>query len=916
MGAIRTLYTDLVLRADKAVKGLKVYDRLWKGVAKSVETSATIIEKAAERSISAMARISEGASTLRAVSTEARTARAPSSGTGGGGGRPRAAKPGKDPLDKAIRSANIGEAARAGMAAGATAVNDATAALGKLSTKADTAKANIADLTAQVERNRREMAELKKKTIETGDADGTLAARSKGLAVATAQTSIELSKARRALSEVRGGLIDNIKAAANLSQRFTVMKVAAGNMAANAATSIAHGIGGAFVGAGEKAIKFESALADVAKVVDGLKTPTGEVTAEYTAMESKILDLSKTIAGPGAEGFAKIYAAAGEAGIAKQDLDQFAESAAKVSVAFGVTAEEAGSGMAKMRSGLGLSQNEVESLAGTMNYLSNNMAVTASQAMEVVLKTGGVGKAANVSGQEVAGLGAAMIAAGAQSDVAATASKNYILSMASGVTATKAQRSAFKSLGMDAEEVARQFTGSAEQRLKVQQELLTKIGKLSEDKRVSVLSNLFGKESLGAISGITGDVDKFTKSMTMATDSVAAASSVQNEYNVRSKTTENAVALLKSNIEALAIKFGQALLPYINEIVAFLTSPEGQDWGAKAVEKAVTVVTGLADALGFIGGIISGLIDTFGGLGVAVGGVGLAIAGLAGPWGIMAAAAGVAIVGITTKIGDLLERIPMVGAAVQDLRDILNFGATKAFEEGLRKRDAKIRDEEDDARNAAEARPTRSYGYGAAPMAAPPPGFTDEQIRERMAAADKRGLFNELSAKVRRGEKLKPSEALEYTALSKSLDEAKASKAKKGRTHKQTKQDKQLAAMDPSLRGILTRGGEEDSGGDAMVAKNALDKAVFGAATGGKGGRGGIDGLGGMGPGPNITNENHYYNVTTTITQDIDARGPDSAASNLGAAAYSMGNEAGGVVWKGLEKVLSGRNGGGAMRPA
>ena len=149
------------------------------------------------------------------------------------------------------------------------------------------------------------------------------------------------------------------------------------------------------------------------------------------------MELSKTIAGPGAAGFAKIYAAAGEAGIAKDDLDQFAESAAKVSVAFGVTAEEAGSGMAKMRSGLGLSQDEVESLAGTMNYLSNNMAVTAKQAMEVVLVSGGVGKAANLSGQEVAGLGSAMIAAGAQSDVAATASKNYILALASGETATK-----------------------------------------------------------------------------------------------------------------------------------------------------------------------------------------------------------------------------------------------------------------------------------------------------------------------------------------------------------------------------------------------------------------------------------------------------------------------------------------------
>ena len=878
MGAIRTLVTKLVLDADAALKGLKAYDKAWTTVASSVEATATRIEKAAARASATLASVAAGAGQVSAAANV---------GSGGGAGRgiPRAGggtgtaraprKAGPDPLDKAIRAANIGEAGRAGLAAGSQAINAATAALGPLASKADIAKAKIADLTAQVERNRKEMADLKRQTIETGDSEGKLAARSAGLAAANKDVAISLTQAKRGLSEVRGGLIDNIKAAADLSARFGVLKVAAGNMLSSGIQSLGRGAVSALEGAASSAMKFESGMADVAKVVDGLKdNKTGEITKDYTKMESKILDLSKTIAGPGAAGFAKIYAAAGEAGIVKEDLDQFAESAAKVSVAFGVTAEEAGSGMAKMRSGLGLSQNEVESLAGTMNYLSNNMAVTAKQAMEVVLVSGGVGKAANLSGQEVAGLGSAMIAAGAQSDVAATASKNYILALASGETATKRQRAAFAELGMSAEDVAKRFTGSAKERLAVQQELLSKIGALADDKRVSALSNLFGKESLGAISGITGDVDKFTKSMNMATDSVAAASSVQNEYNVRSKTSENAVALLKANIEALAIKFGQALLPYINKIVEFLTSPEGQDWGAKAVEKAVGFVTSLADAVGFVVGIFSGLTEVIGGTGMAIGALGIGIAALAGPWGIMAAA-GVAAIGlITSALRPLLdEYLPEVVGGIRGA-----FDSIKA-EEFRRKNQQSDTDDLDKRQwqtsTGGLGGGGPSFGMGPAPMAKPLPGS------KGMPAEDKRAKFQDYSNRVAAGAKLRPSEAAEYTKLSKELDEAKATKRGKGHAHKATKMDKQLAAMDPSLRGILTRGGEEDAGGDFKVADNVLDRAVFGRATKGRGG----DGAASIGPGPNITNDNRVTNITTNVNQVFPAeRGMEGRVAAAGRA--------------------------------
>lgn len=951
-GAIRTLYTDLKLRASEAVKGLKAYDKLWTSVAKTVDTAATSIERSADRASSALARIAEGAANVRASVPKGAGAAVPRASSARPSKRPAA-----DPLDAILLSAQRSAKASAAVDKYSKALTNARDALGKTATAEDRARATSRDLTETVTRNREALARLRTEALRTGDADGELAREQRALSVATAGLVQDLGRAKREVAEY-----DKAARAASdgrLAKSFTWAKVAAGNLASSAVQSVGHGIVNALGGATKSAIDFESEMANVAKVVDGLKTPTGAITAEYTAMESKVLELSKTIAGPGAAGFAKIYAAAGEAGIAKEDLNQFAESAAKVSVAFGVTAEEAGSGMAKMRSGLGLSQDGVESLAGTMNLLSNNMAVTAAQAMEVVLKTGGVGKAANVSGQEVAGLGAAMIAAGAQSDVAATASKNYILSLAAGTTATKSQRAAFKSLGMDAEEVAKQFTGSAQQRLKVQQDLLTEIGKLSEDQRVSVLSNLFGKESLGAISGITGDVDKFTAAMKMATDQTAAASSVQDEYNVRSKTTENAVALLRANIEALAIKFGQALLPYINKIVEFLTSKEGQDWGAKAVEKAVTFVTSFADGLGVVVSVISSMVDSLGGAGAALGALGIAAMATLGPFG-MAAAAGVAIgaamvesyrlaknaiLGIDAEAGPKMRALLKLADDIrhkehtEDMKgqraeaDAQADEATRSlaadekiaelqsrFEANERaKKKGKLTAEEEVAlsrksqafRNAALGN-SRLLGGG---MQEDRIAAFEAIVNEgdgRIGGGGKQARFDALSAKVRRGEKLRPSEATEYTKLSKSLDEAKASKAPRGRSHKATKMDKQLAAMSPELRGLLVQGGDEDAGGDRKVAGNALDRAVFGAATGGKPGRGGIDGMSSPGPGPNIHND--HTQITTTITMPIDARSTSPIPDNIRNAANEGGVRLGAIMVTGGEKIAAARNGGGVMR--
>ena len=77
-----------------------------------------------------------------------------------------------------------------------------------------------------------------------------------------------------------------------------------------------------------------------------------------------------------ASGIAKIVAAGGQAGIAKEDLLEFAQDAVKMGVAFDLTADQAGDMMAKWRSAFDLNQDGVVALADKINYLGNTTAAS------------------------------------------------------------------------------------------------------------------------------------------------------------------------------------------------------------------------------------------------------------------------------------------------------------------------------------------------------------------------------------------------------------------------------------------------------------------------------------------------------------------------------------------------------------
>jgi len=339
------------------------------------------------------------------------------------------------------------------------------------------------------------------------------------------------------------------------------------------------------------AIKFESAMADVKKVVN-FDTPQ-----QYKTMEQDILNLSKRIP-MAASGLAQIVAAGGQAGIGRDELAAYAESAAKMGVAFDISAEDAGQTMAEWRSAFKMNQSQVNTLADQINLLGNTTAASAPKISDVVRRIGPLGDVGGAAASQIAALGATMVGAGVAEEVAATGIKNMILSLVAGDAATKSQSEAFQMLGMDAKEMASMMQEDAEGSIT---KVFQALQKLQKEKQASVLSELFGKESIGAIAPLLTNLEGLQENLKKVGDATQYAGSMEKEFAARSATTENNLQLLKNRAESLAITTGSILLPPLNSLVNKL-SVVGERVSA-FTEKHPTLtkvmVIGAASALGF-----------------------------------------------------------------------------------------------------------------------------------------------------------------------------------------------------------------------------------------------------------------------------------------------------------------------------
>lgn len=312
-----------------------------------------------------------------------------------------------------------------------------------------------------------------------------------------------------------------------------------------------------FIMGAKAAMGFETAMADVRKVVN-FDTP-----AQFAAMGDQVLDLSERLP-MAAEGIAQIVAAGGQAGIAREELGRFAEDAVKMGVAFDQTADQSGEMMAKWRTAFKMTQDGVVELADQINYLGNTGPANTKQISAVVTAIGPLGEVAGLSAAQIAAMGATLAGVGVAQDVAATGMKNFMLTLGAGTAAGKKQQDTFKALRLSAADVAKGMQTDAEGTIK---RVLAAVGKVDPSKQAAVLTQLFGKESVAAIAPMLTNLDLLSDNFAKVGDAERYAGSMNAEYSARAQTTQNSLQLLQNRVVRLGISVGAALLPPFNDFM-------------------------------------------------------------------------------------------------------------------------------------------------------------------------------------------------------------------------------------------------------------------------------------------------------------------------------------------------------------
>lgn len=318
--------------------------------------------------------------------------------------------------------------------------------------------------------------------------------------------------------------------------------------------------------AAKKAVDYESAFAGVTKVVNF--KDAGEEGQTRRSMMKLAADL-----GVDQVGMTNIVAAAGEAGIGKRadgttdanELLRFAGDASKMSVAMEMTAEEAGTTLAKWRSAMGMDQDQAMRLADYSNAISNEMAAKPAEVARVMLRQGATTMKAGFTDRQAAALAASLIAGGEGEETTATAMKNITGRLNKSFAATKAQKDTLAMLGFDPMALAKDMQRDAGGTLF---KVLGKIGTQDKDKQAAVISQLFGEEVVGAVSKLTANTDLLRKAMKLAGDEAAYAGSMEAEYQNKAKTRQAMLDRAGSNIERLTIIIGDSFLPILDEVVA------------------------------------------------------------------------------------------------------------------------------------------------------------------------------------------------------------------------------------------------------------------------------------------------------------------------------------------------------------
>lgn len=361
------------------------------------------------------------------------------------------------------------------------------------------------------------------------------------------------------------------------SRRLEVRDRIAGAGATTTAAGLA--MGAPVMAAVKSYSSMEDAMKGVAKQVNGLRDDNGNRTKQYYDMQDAIKAASEQLPMEnGAIDYAALVEGGARMGVInqddpyedqKRDLLAFASTAAKAATAFELPADELAEGLGKIASLYKVPTRNIEQLGDALNYLDDNAMSKGADIIDVLQRMGGV--ADRLDYRKAAALGSTFLSLGAAPEIAASASNAMVRELSIATMQSKRFFEGMDLLKLNPAEIEKQMTTDA---IGTIQRVLEKVNHLPQDKRLSAMTMLFGKEFGDDAAKLANNLPELQRQIKLTSGSDANGS-MQKESDINKDSLSAQWLLVKTGAQNAFSSLGETLRQPLMDIMDYVKGVTG-----------------------------------------------------------------------------------------------------------------------------------------------------------------------------------------------------------------------------------------------------------------------------------------------------------------------------------------------------
>lgn len=428
--------------------------------------------------------------------------------------------------------------------------------------------------------------------------------------------------------------------------------------------------------AGE-AIEFESAMAGVFKTIDATDMQELAITEGIKELATRLPATTTEIAG--------VAEAAGQLGIATDDILKFTEVMIKMGTSTNLTAEDAAVNLARLATILGVSSDEYERMGSSVVDLGNHFATTETEIVEMATRMAGSGDMIGLTADQLFGIAAAVSSLGIEADAGGSAMQKLFAKIQLSLSDLRQASAQMENMGISITEMNKavedgglealaEAAGASVDELEAMAEAMQETNKYAEVAGMAgvefarlweedaaaglnaFIEGLAGVEKSGgdalavlddmgltevrlsrAIMTLASSEGILKEALDLSEGAWEKNTALADEAARRYETTESKITILNNAVGLTKQAIGEDFMTALEPAIEGLT--DLSIGAAKAAEESPALATGLAGVGGALGGLT--------GLATVATGIQLVSKALA----IFGTAAGPVAVGVTALAG-------------------------------------------------------------------------------------------------------------------------------------------------------------------------------------------------------------------------------------------------------------------------